>query len=66
MRLDGTGLTAITPLQQAAGDFGPVYSPDGSEIAFESYDREGILGAVYVMNADGSDIRRITPLSSEQ
>ena len=42
--------------------FGPVYSPDGSTIAFESYGREGVLGAVYLMNPDGSDIHRITPI----
>ncbi len=60
--IDGTGLAAITPFDQPANDFGPVYSPDGSSIAFESYDRDGFLGAVYLMNPDGSDIHRITPI----
>jgi TolB protein len=36
----------------------PAYSPDGSRIAFASA-REGTLD-VYVMNADGSDTRRLT------
>jgi TolB protein len=36
----------------------PSWSPDGQRIAFTS-DRDGDIH-VYVMNADGSDVRRVT------
>lgn len=37
----------------------PVWSPDGSRIAFVS-ERDSALGEIYVMNADGSDVKRLT------
>ncbi|KAB2848549.1 MAG: Tol-Pal system protein TolB, partial [Hyphomicrobiaceae bacterium] len=40
-------------------DTGPCYSPDGRRIVFES-DRDGTQ-QLYIMNADGSGVRRITP-----
>ena len=58
---NGTGLTAITISPPGVVNFTPVYSPNGSKIAFVSYARGGILIAVYLMNADGSDIRELTP-----
>jgi Tol biopolymer transport system component len=58
---DGTGLTAITISPPDVVDFAPVYSPDGREIAFVSIGRGGVLIAVYLMNADGSDIHQLTP-----
>jgi TolB protein len=36
------------------------YSPDGSRIAFSS-DRGGLQSAVWVMNADGTQLHRLTP-----
>lgn len=41
-----------------ARDLFPAYSPDGKKIAFTS-NRDGLL-AIYVMNPNGSDVRRIT------
>ena len=48
---DGTHRHALTP---QALDFHPVWSPDGRRIAFQ---REATL---YVMNADGTHVRRLT------
>jgi TolB protein len=39
-------------------DYWPVWSPDGSQIAFRSY-RDGD-GEVYTMSADGTGPRRLT------
>jgi TolB protein len=62
---DGTGLTEITPysttLPASIQDRGAMYSPDGTRIAFQGQNRGGLLSAIYVMNADGSNARRITP-----
>ena len=57
VRADGTGspeqLTNV-----AADDRAATYSPDGSQLAFDST-RDGTT-RVYVMDADGSDVRRLT------
>jgi Tol biopolymer transport system component len=37
----------------------PVFSPDGTSIAFAS-DRAGLLSAVWVVNVDGADLHRLT------
>ena len=58
---DGTDLTAITQFQPEVLDFAPSYSPDGRTIAFESFNRDGVLGAIYLINANGSKIRPLTP-----
>ncbi len=41
-------------------DYNPVFSPDGERIAFWS-NRENSEMRLYVMNADGSNVRPITP-----
>jgi Tol biopolymer transport system component len=41
-----------------ARDLQPAYSPDGKKIAFNG-NRDG-LPAIYLMNADGSDVRKIS------
>ena len=63
IRADGTGLTALVDFDPNPdiSDFNPVYSPDGRTIAFDSVDRSGLIYAVYVMNADGSNIRPLSP-----
>jgi Tol biopolymer transport system component len=54
-------LEAVTRVHIERSDFEPVYSPDGSTIGFESFGRRGILGAVYLMDPDGSRIHELTP-----
>jgi Tol biopolymer transport system component len=43
---------------------GPEYSPDGSKIVFDS-NRGGLESAVWVMNANGTNLRRLTAPSVE-
>lgn len=51
---------AVNLTRHRAGDFNPVFSPDGEQIAFSS-DRDGYRASeIYVMKADGSEVRRLT------
>ena len=61
VRLDGSEprfLTTYVPLKEY--DHSPVWSPDGSRIAFARH-RSPWGAAIYVMNADGTALRRISP-----
>jgi TolB protein len=56
VNLDGPGVRELTHPRDGADDHDPAASPDGSTIAFSrSY------GSVYVLNADGSGLRRVGP-----
>lgn len=55
---DGTGLVRLTT--SPASDITGAYSPDGRKVAFLST-RDGSF-QLYVMNADGSSIKRLTNL----
>jgi Tol biopolymer transport system component len=55
VNVDGSGLQQLT---EAKHNMRPVWSPDGSKIAFEST-RDGSR-EIYVMSADGSDETRLT------
>lgn len=56
MNANGSGLLNIS--NNAADDYEPVWSPDGSKLVFTSR-RDGNLN-IYVMNADGSGVQRLT------
>jgi len=60
VRVDGTGLTAITELQSGHFHWSPMYSPNGLKIAFERRWPDGTSG-VFVVDRDGSHIQRLTP-----
>jgi Tol biopolymer transport system component len=63
IRPDGTGLHQITHFTTEDFPFQPEFSPDGKRIVFwESSAHGGNLAAIFVMRADGTDIRRVTPL----
>jgi Tol biopolymer transport system component len=53
---DGTGKTQLT--DHPSEDFDPVWSPDGTQIAFRTH-RNGDED-VYLMNSDGSDQRNLS------
>jgi TolB protein len=57
---DGTNLTALTQFQPEVTDRAPSYSPDGRTIAFQSFSRDGVLGAIYLMDANGTRTRPLT------
>ena len=66
---DGSGLVRLTTSVQKGSDgqgpifshdFGAVWSPDGSKIAFASNREAGFDSELYVMNADGSNQLRLT------
>ena len=60
---DGTGATQLTHHDANTQDWWPVVSPDGRRIAFTRYDGAGGAStseAIYIMNADGSGLRRLS------
>jgi Tol biopolymer transport system component len=48
---------ALAP--DTAPDRWPTWSPDGQRVAFVSL-RDNLVGEIYVVNADGTDLRRLT------
>jgi TolB protein len=60
VRADGSGLRRLSDPRQVAA-LGPVWSPDGTRIAFSGYRDVDFSGGadyhVYVMRADGSEVR---------
>ena len=56
MNTDGSHQVNLT--QNRADDFQAVWSPTGEQILFVS-DRDGGTHDLYLMNPDGSDIRRV-------
>ncbi len=55
---DGQG--AVNRTKNPADDIAPVWSLDGTKIAFSS-NRDGGKWRIYVMNADGSGVRAVSP-----
>jgi TolB protein len=56
MNINGKGTTQLVPNELVS--FFPTYSPDGKKIAFEGDSTES--ANIFTMNADGSDITKIT------
>ena len=57
--VNGGKMISLTPLQANKIDTSPCYSPDGKNIVFTS-DRGGTKEQLYVMDRDGSNVRRIS------
>jgi Tol biopolymer transport system component len=70
MKNDGTGATPLTRLTAPnTGSVAPVWSPDGSKIAFEAFralDGSDAAGPdnIWVMNADGTGAAPLTKLTT--
>ena len=59
---DGTNNYPLTQSSGQSCDFYPIYSPDGSKIAFLRTDRVAETHGIYLMNADGGDQHEILRL----
>ena len=60
MRSDGSQVERLTT---AIGyDGGPFYSPDGQQVCFRRFSRDGVTAEIMLMDADGSNQRAITHL----
>lgn len=58
MNHDGTGLRRLLPKDTAIdGPGSPAWSPDGKRIAFDVYNGSTANSHMYVVNADGTDLR---------
>jgi Tol biopolymer transport system component len=70
MNPDGTGLTNLTSeTSTSVSEVGPAWSPDGTKIAFSStLNTKSPLNTydIYVMDADGSNPRRLTNNDNNQ
>lgn len=55
---DGSNLHNLTPGTDKWNEGAPTWSPNGTQLAFTS-DRTG-TNQIYVMNADGTNVRRVT------
>jgi TolB protein len=62
IRADGGGMQRLT--HKLWSSEYPAWSPDGKWIAFVSYPGKDAMPGIYVMRADGSGIRKITPYSN--
>jgi Tol biopolymer transport system component len=63
MNADGTSQTRLTNYTENLDVVSPIFSPDGTRIAFlygYSFAGELIFSDIYVMNADGSNLVRLT------
>jgi TolB protein len=58
MDADGSGVMQLTDNDHSDGL--PRWSPDGTRFAFSSDRHEDFKWEVYVMNTDGTDVRRVT------
>jgi Tol biopolymer transport system component/photosystem II stability/assembly factor-like uncharacterized protein len=59
MNADGTGEAVVANASQCSSDSGPVWSPDGSRLAFsrcDNFEQDDL----YVINADGTGLAAVT------
>ena len=59
VKADGTGLKRLTPFGDLL-NFTVDWSPDGSQLVMQTDWRPGIRPSLWIMNADGSHLHRLT------
>ncbi len=62
MRSDGSQLRRLTT--EVGYDGGPFFSPDGQQICFRRFSRNGATAEIMLMNVDGTEQRAITHLGN--
>jgi hypothetical protein len=64
--VDGVGQLTFPVTQASEADIGPAYSPDGTRVAFlrGRPTRAGLFYQLYVINSDGSGLRRLVTAPS--
>jgi Tol biopolymer transport system component len=62
MNANGSGIRSLT--RHPGRDTNPAWSPNGHRIAFHS-NRDGNW-EIYIMSANGSDLRRVTHTSTDE
>ncbi len=65
MDADGSNINNVTSVTDDSSDRNPVWSPDGTKIAFDS-DRIAGAEQVMVMDADGSNIEQVTHVNPQE
>lgn len=58
--INADGSNALDLSLKKGDDFDPVWSPDGSKIAFTNNGRDDGVRQVFMMNSDGTDLHRIS------
>ena len=64
MNADGLGQTNLSN-SSSSDEWGPAWSPDGKKIAFNSTRETQHLPQLFVINADGSGLKRLTEREAE-
>jgi Tol biopolymer transport system component len=65
MNPDGTSIRQLTHPDWGFADLASSWSPDGTKLVFEEDDNTLNLADLYVINADGSDLDRLTDCAAE-
>jgi HYR domain/WD40-like Beta Propeller Repeat len=60
MNSDGSNQINLTNSAPPFHEANPAWSPDGSKIAFSGQDADNVNRDIYVMNADGSNVKLLT------
>lgn len=62
-RPDGSDVVKLTDFPDGSSLTAPVYSPDGTRIAFSFQGSGSIRSEIFIMDADGTNVRQMTSIS---
>ena len=63
MNADGSNQMTIVSQQLVENDY-PAWSPDGTQLGFSRFDKKANQSAIYVVNKDGSGLRKVINCNS--